>query len=411
MNIYLIFVLTILVADYLLSLTVEYLNVKNIQTELPEEFIGFYDAQKYKQSQQYLRENTRVDLISETISTVVIISFILAGGFNFVDIIVRSFQFGPIGTGLLFAGILLLGAQILEIPFAVYDTFVIEEKYGFNKTTVKTFTLDLLKSWFLSVVIGVPILALVLWFFGVVGKSAWIYCWAALTILQLFFTFIAPVVIMPIFNKFTPLEKGELKTAIENFAAKENFKLKGIFKMDGSRRSTKSNAFFTGFGKYRRIVLFDTLIERHSTEQLVSVLAHEIGHYKKKHIFKQMLLSIFTSAIMFYILSLFINNPGLFAAFKMEHASIYASLVFFGFLFTPINVIFSVLGNYLSRHYEHEADVYAVSSYQNPQAMILALKKLSVDNLANLTPHPLKVFLQYSHPPILERINKIRKVK
>jgi STE24 endopeptidase len=267
--------------------------------------------------------------------------------------------------------------------------------------------LDILKSWGLAAVIGGILFSAVLWFFKEAGPWAWAYCWIAVTLFQIFLLFVAPVVIMPIFNKFTSLEDGELKAAIEAYAKSQGFKLKGVFTMDGSKRSTKSNAFFTGFGRFRRIVLFDSLIEKQTTEELVSVLAHEMGHYKKKHILKSIVISILTTGLMFYILSIFINNRELFAAFQMQHTSIYASLFFFGFLYTPIDMILSVFGNILSRRHEYEADDYAITTYQKPQSMITALKKLSVDNLSNLTPHPLKVFLSYSHPPVLERIRAI----
>jgi STE24 endopeptidase len=222
--------------------------------------------------------------------------------------------------------------------------------------------------------------------------------------------FVAPVVIMPLFNKFVPLEEGDLKESIEAYARSQKFKLKGIFTMDGSKRSTKTNAFFTGFGRLRRIVLYDTLIEKHSLRELVSILAHEMGHYKKKHILKSIVISVLTTGLMFYILSMFINNQELFAAFKMEQTSIYASLIFFGFLYSPIQMVLSLFGNMLSRKHEYEADEYSVKTYREPVSMILALKKLSVDNLSNLTPHPLKVFLSYSHPPILKRIQAIRQI-
>ncbi len=299
----------------------------------------------------------------------------------------------------------------MSLPFSVYSTFVIEEKYGFNKTTPKTFVLDILKGWLLGVVIGAPVFSAVLWFFGQTGPMAWAYCWGALTVIQIFLMFIAPVVIMPIFNKFIPLEDRELKEAIEEYAKKQDFKMKGVFSMDGSKRSTKSNAFFTGFGRFRRIVLFDTLISKHTTEELVSILAHEMGHYKKKHILKSMIISILSTGLMFYILSIFMNNSGLFMAFQMEHVSIYASLFFFGFLYAPIEMVLSIFGNMLSRRHEYEADAWAVRTYRRPQSMIAALKKLSVDNLSNLTPHPLKVFLSYSHPPVLERIRAIQGFK
>jgi len=411
MNWYLVIILVILIGDYVLGLVVDVLNVKYLKTDLPAAFSGYYDEEKYRKSQEYLKENTRFGLITDSITTPAVIAFILLGGFNWVDQWARGFHWGPIGTGLIFAAILLFGSQILSLPFSVYSTFVIEEKYGFNKTTPKTFVLDILKGWLLGVIIGAPVFSAVLWFFGQTGPMAWVYCWGALTVIQIFLMFIAPVVIMPIFNKFIPLEDRELKEAIEEYAKKQGFKMKGVFSMDGSKRSTKSNAFFTGFGRFRRIVLFDTLISKHTTEELVSILAHEMGHYKKKHILKSIIISILSTGLMFYILSIFMNNPGLFRAFQMEHVSIYASLFFFGFLYAPIDMILSIFGNMLSRRHEYEADAWAVRTYRRPQSMIAALKKLSVDNLSNLTPHPLKVFLSYSHPPVLERIRAIQGFK
>ncbi len=410
MNYYLVIILAIIIGSYLLDLFVERLNLRNLTTELPEEFRGWYDQERYKKSQEYLIENTRFSLLNSSIVTPITIAFILLGGFNLVDRFARSFNLDTIPTGLVFAGVLLLASQLLEIPFSIYDTFVIEEKYGFNRTTPKTFILDILKGWLLTALIGGVALYFVIWFFESSGNWAWFYCWMIVTAFQLLLTFLAPVVIMPIFNKYTPLEKDDLREAIENYAKSQNFKLKGVYQMDGSRRSTKSNAFFSGFGRFRRIVLFDTLIEKHTTPELVSVLAHEMGHYKKGHIWKSMLLSFLTFGLMFYILSLFINNPQLFAAFRMEKTSVYASLVFFGFLYGPIDTVLSIFGNIISRRNEYAADAYAVKTYGNPSAMTKALKKLSVDNLSNLTPHPVKVFLSYSHPPVLERIRAIREM-
>lgn len=410
MNIYLVIILSVILIEFLLDFIVERLNLSHAKGELPSEFEGFYDAEKYKLSQLYLRENTRFGLIKDTASTVITLFFILAGGFNFVDNIARSFNLSPITTGLIFTGILMLGAQVMSLPFSIYHTFVIEEKYGFNKTTVKTFILDLLKVLILTAIIGGVLLSVVFWFFYAAGSFAWVYCWIATTLFQLFLLFIAPVVIMPLFNKYTPLEDGELKSAIENYAKEQKFALAGVFKMDASKRSTKSNAFFTGFGKFRRIALFDTLIQKHTTDELVSVLAHEIGHYKKKHFIKGIILSIATSGVMFFILSFFMNNKGLFDAFKMQNLSVYASLVFFGFLYSPINLFISIFSNVVSRKHEYEADNFAIVTYNKPESFITALKKLTVDNLSNLTPHPLKVFLEYSHPPILERIRAIKKI-
>ena len=298
-------------------------------------------------------------------------------------------------------------SQIVGLPFSIYSTFFIEEKYGFNKTTAKTFVADIFKGLLLAVLLGAPIFALVLWIFSVVA-NAWLWAWGALSVIQIFIMFIAPVVIFPLFNKFTPLEEGELRTSIENYAAEQNYTLSGIFKIDGSKRSTKSNAFFTGFGKTKRIALFDTLIDNHSTEELVGVLAHEIGHCQRGHVKKGIVISMASTLLMFFILSLFITKQGLYAAFGIEGTPLYAGLVFFGFLYAPISMILGLLGNLLSRKHEFEADAYAAETTQAPGKMISALKKLSVDNLSNLTPHPLKVFLEYSHPPVLERIKALR---
>lgn len=411
MNIYLVIILAILIGEYILDVIVENLNLKCASSVLPGEFSGFYATDKYRKSQRYLKESTNFKLVKKTIFTSIILIFILAGGFNFVDKLARSFNLGPIFSGLIFAAVLMLALQLLNIPFSVYHTFIIEERYGFNRTTAKTFVLDIFKNLILGAVIGGVIFSAILWFFAKAGNWAWVWCWLGVVSFQLFLLFIAPVVILPLFNKFVPLENGELKDAIEQYVASEDFKIKGIFKMDGSRRSTRTNAFFTGFGKYKRIALFDTLIAKHTVEQLVSVLAHEIGHFKKRHILKGMVMSIITTGIMFYILSFFINNEGLFVAFKMQELSIYASLFFFGFLYTPISMVFTVLSNFISRRHEYEADDYAVSTYKKPLEFIAALKKLTVENLSNLTPHPLKVFLDYSHPPILKRIQAIRKRK
>jgi STE24 endopeptidase len=410
MNSYLIAILLILIIRYLLDLVSDWLNVRHVSTEVPAEFKGYYDAEKYRKSQNYLKENTGFGIFVDTIQTVVTIAFVIFGGFNLVDRIAISLGQGTIITGLIFAGILIFASKILSLPFSIYNTFVIEEKYGFNKTTPQTYLLDIIKSLILTALLGGVVFAAVLWFFEKTGDLAWIYCWVVITLFQIFFMFIAPVVIMPIFNKFVPLEEGELRTAIENYAKEQNFKMKGIFKMDGSKRSSKSNAFFTGFGRSRRIVLFDTLIERHSVNELVSILAHEMGHYKKKHIIRAIVRSIIVMGLTLFLLSLFIENERLFAAFKMEHLSVYASLFFFGFLYTPIAMLIGIGENIISRKNEYEADAFAVKTYGDADAMINGLKKLSVDNLSNLTPHPLKVFLDYSHPPVLERINAIRRL-
>ncbi|MCU0858411.1 MAG: M48 family metallopeptidase [Pontiellaceae bacterium] len=410
MNGYLIFILALLIFNWLLSLIVETLNVLNVSTGIPEEFNGIYDAEKYAKSQRYLRDNTLFAQLQSAIMLPLTIGFILLGGFRLVNgIAVAAAPGSMILQGLVFGGILILLGQLISLPFNLIDTFVIEEKYGFNKTTPKTFVIDILKGLLLTVLLGAPVFALILWIFSAV-PTAWLWAWGALAVIQLFILFIAPVVILPLFNKFTPLEEGELRTKIEEFAAAQNYKLSGIFKIDGSRRSTKSNAYFTGFGKTKRIALFDTLIEKQTVGELVAVLAHEIGHCRRGHIKKGIITSLASSLLMFFILSLFITRPGLYSAFGLEGTPLYAGFIFFGFLYAPISMILGLLGNIFSRKHEYEADAFAAETTKQPGDLINALKKLSVDNLSNLTPHPLKVFLQYSHPPVLERIKALRKL-
>ena len=415
MNGWLIFVLAMLVFDYVLDLVVEQLNLRRLSPEIPEEFRGVYDAEKYAKSQRYTREGVRFGLIESSLLLPVTIGFILLGGFGWVDGLARSAGWGMIPTGLLFAGALGLLSTFAGLPFKIYDTFVIEAKYGFNRTTVGTFVADLFKGLALGAVLGGLVMAGILWFFARAGEWAWLYAWGALAVFQLVLMYLAPVVILPLFNKFIPLEDGELRQAIERYAASQNVPLSGIFKIDGSRRSTKSNAYFTGFGRTKRIALYDTLIEKHTTAELVGVLAHEVGHYKLGHIRKFIAVSLVSSLLMFWILSKFIAVPGLYEAFRVPFAPvqgdapIYAGLLFFGFLYAPISMVLGLLGNILSRKHEYEADAFAASTTGTSGPMIDALKKLSVDNLSNLTPHPLKVFLEYSHPPVLARIAALRR--
>ncbi|MCB0306439.1 MAG: M48 family metallopeptidase [Calditrichaeota bacterium] len=411
MNIYGVIILATLLASYLLDLITEIINLKALREELPEEFADVYDREKYRKSQAYTRERTRFGLLTSSFGLLVTLVFWFAGGFNYLDEIVRSWSLGPIWTGLLYIGILILARSAISLPFSIYSTFAIEERYGFNKTTPKTFILDLIKGTALGIVIGGAVLAGVLYFFEYSGPYAWLYCWIAVTLFSLVMQFIAPTWIMPLFNKFTPLEEGDLRSAIMDYARSVKYPLENLFVMDGSKRSSKSNAFFTGFGKHKRIALFDTLIENQTVPEIVAVLAHEIGHFKKKHILQGMVIGILHTGVMFYLLSIFLSHQGLFEAFYMENAAatpIYAGLIFFGMLFSPIEMILSVFMQIFSRKNEFEADRYAAETTGDPESMVSALKKLSAHNLSNLTPHPLYVFLNYSHPPVLERIRAIR---
>lgn len=407
MNIYSYLIIITIIFSYLLNLITDLINIKNLQTQVPNEFKEVYSEADYKKSQLYTKSRSNFGILTESIDLVVFLTFWFLGGFNFIDEYARSFGFDDIISGIIFFGIIIIAKFIIDLPFGIYSTFVIEEKFGFNKTTIQTYVLDILKSSLLSIILGVPILYLVIYFFQYFGSFAWIYVWIAITLFSLIITYIAPTYIMPLFNKFNPLEEGELKDLIFAFAEKVNYPLKKIFIMDGSKRSTKSNAYFTGFGNNKRIVLFDTLVEKHTKEELLTVLAHEIGHNKKKHILKNMIISIAQTGFILFLLGLFINNQGLHQAFYMTHISVYASLIFFSMIFSPIGEIISIAFNILSRKYEFEADEFAVKNTNLYKEFISALKKLSVTNLSNLTPHPLYVFLNYSHPPVLDRINRI----
>ena len=413
MNPYLIAVLAFLILPALLQAVAEILNLRAIREDIPTEFQGWYDAEKYAASQRYLRESTRFELFQHGVTLVLQAAFILLGGFAAVDQWARALGWGMIPTGLAFTGALILLTTLLSLPFSIYETFRIEAKYGFNRTTPGTFARDQVLGLVLTAVIGAPALAGILWFFARAGSSAWLYAWAAMFLLQMALMYLAPRFIMPLFNKFTPLPAGELRTAIEGYAEREKFTLRDLFTMDGSKRSARANAFFTGFGRNRRVVLYDTLVARHPVPELLAVLAHEIGHFKLRHIPKFIAVSAATSFLMFALLSVFIAEPRLYAAFGGTFDSIgaqpplYAGLVFFLFLLAPLNLLLSLALNRASRKHEFEADAFAARTTGTPAALADALRRLSVDNLSNLSPHPLLVALEYSHPPVLQRIRAL----
>lgn len=411
MNFWLLIILFILLTTYLLEFTVSLLNIRALNPTLPKEFETTFNDREYEKSQNYTRAGHSLSLVENSFSTFLTILFLLLGGFNYIDIWARNFGFGQITTGLLFTGLLALLSFVIHLPFSLYSTFSIEERFGFNRTSLKTYFLDIMKGSLLAIVLGAPLLALILWFFINTGDYGWLYCWFGVVAFSIVLQFLAPVLIMPLFNKFSPLEDGPLKDAILSYLKKEHFKLQGIFTMDGSKRSSKLNAFFTGFGKFRKIVFYDTLLDKLNTPEIVAVLAHEMGHYKLKHIFKMLFASILQTGIMFYLLSIFLDNRDLSQAFLMEETSIYSSLVFFGFLYSPINILISILFNAFSRNNEFAADRYAAKTTGWPEELISSLKKLSQANLSNLTPHPVMVFVHYSHPPVLARIGKLRQFR
>ncbi|MCX6156340.1 MAG: M48 family metallopeptidase [Candidatus Kapabacteria bacterium] len=407
-NSYFYIILLTLIISFIFDLISENLNLKAIKPELPDDFKGIWNDERYDLSQKYLKENTRFGFVSSTFSLIQLLVFWFAGGFGFLDSIAKSFTDNYIYQALIFVAILAAAGGILNSPFSLYSTFVIENKYGFNKTTWKIFLMDTLKGLLLSIVIGAPIFSLVLYLIHSFGANSWVYLWIILSVVSLIMQYIAPTLIMPLFNKFTPLEDGELKDSIFKFADKVKFPLKKIFVMDGSKRSAKSNAFFTGFGKNKRIVLYDTLIEKHTHGELLAILAHEVGHYKKKHILTGMIIGYIHTGILLYLLSIFISNQDLFAAFGLYSQPIHAGMIFFALLYSPIEFILAPAMNALSRKHEYEADEFAVRSTGLKEEFIDSLKKLTENNLSNLFPHPLYVFFNYSHPPVLERIKAIK---
>ena len=401
-------IITILVLDFLFENYLEYLNTKRMGAKLPAELKGVYDEEKYTKQQAYQKENHRFGMITGTFSFLITLAMFAFYGFAYVDSIAWDFTSQAILAALLFFGIIMFASDIITMPFSVYDTFVIEEKYGFNKTTPKTFVLDQLKGWILGAIIGGGLLALIIFIYQKTQNMFWIYAWAVVAVFSIFMTMFYSNLIVPLFNKQTPLEEGDLRTAIQKFAEKVGFKLDNIFVINGSKRSTKANAYFTGLGAKKRIVLYDTLIEEMENDEIVAVLAHEIGHYKKKHVTQGLFISLVQTGIVLFIFSMLIDNPYLSKALGVEEPNFHIGLVAFGILYSPVSFVLGIFMNQLSRKNEFQADAFAAHHF-NPEPLSSALKKLSQKNLSNLTPHPKYVFFNYSHPPLLERLNHLKK--
>jgi len=404
-----IIILGIIIFNYLFGLLMDYLDSTRWSNELPAELAGIYEAEKYRKSQDYEKVKTRFSLITGAFSLVLIILMLAFGGFAWLDNFVRTYTANPILMALLFFAILGLASDLLTTPFSAYHTFVIEQKFGFNTTTVKTFILDKFKSWFLAAFLGGGIISFIVWVYEATGSWFWFIVWMAITVFMVFMTLFYSDIIVPLFNKQKPLEPGELREAIESYASRTGFKLKNIFVIDGSKRSQKANAYFTGFGPKKRIVLYDTLIKDLSTEEIVAVLAHETGHYKKKHVLYSLLSSILSNGIVFYILSLVIGNPDMSAALGATETSFHIGILAFGMLYSPVSLVIGIIGNLISRRNEFAADRYAATTY-NAEAIKSGLIRLSVLNLSNLRPHPFTVFISYSHPTLLQRLAAIAKL-
>jgi STE24 endopeptidase len=403
-------IIAILVFDFTLERLLDYLNTTRWSDRIPEEVKGIYDEDKYRRQQAYSKANHRFGMLTSSFSFLLLMLMLLLQGFALVNTWALSISESPVWSALIFFGMLMLASDLLTTPFDLYSTFVIEEKFGFNKTTVKTYILDKLKGWLLGAVIGGGLMALIIWIYTQTGKSFWLWVWLVISAFSIFMAMFYSSLIVPLFNKQTPLEDGELKTAIHQFASKVGFRLDHIFVIDGSKRSTKANAYFTGLGRKKRIVLYDTLIKDMEVTELVAVLAHEIGHYKKKHIIWSLILGILQTGAMLCIFSLVIDNPELSQALGVDKAYFHIGLITFGILYSPLSSIIGIGMNIFSRKNEYEADAFAARNY-SAEPLTTALKKLSVNNLSNLRPHPAYVFVHYSHPTLLQRLKALKTIR
>src|SRR5215831_15530618 len=402
------FVLCTLIGYYLLDSLAKILNLRNLRTEIPGEFADMYDQFRYRRSQEYTKTNTKFELVQTTCSLAALLIFWFSGGFECLDRWVREFGFTSIIAGMVYVSVLCVAREAISLPFEVYHTFVIEQRFGFNRTELKTFVLDRLKEWLLSGVLLCVFSFIVLTLFSFFGENAWLVAWACTAILSWLLIYIAPTLILPLFFKFSPLPEGILKEKVTALCAQQHFSIRELLVIDGSRRSSKANAFFTGFGSNKRIALYDTLIANHPVPELLAVLAHEIGHFKLNHIAKHFIFGQLNLLLFFFVASLCVNRPEIFAAFGITTPSVYVGLTLFLILIKPAAVLIGVAANYWSRIHEFEADQFAAEAMGDPNPLIQALKRLSKDSLSNLTPHPLLVALHFTHPSVLARVLALR---
>ncbi len=399
-------IIAILVFQFLVETVLDYLNAKHYGDPIPQDLEDVFDPEEYQKSQTYQKTNYRFGLLSSLFSIVLTVAFLTLGGFEWTDQIARNFSGNEIVVTLIFFGIITVGSDILSTPFSYYQTFFIEARFGFNKSTKKLFFTDKLKGWLMMAILGGGVITLAQWFYLWAGPNFWLYVWGLVTAIILFMNLFYSKLIVPLFNKQTPLEQGSLKSKIEAYAAKVGFELQHIFVIDGSKRSTKANAYFSGFGQEKRVTLYDTLIKDLEEEEIVAVLAHEVGHYKRKHIIFNLTASVLVLGFTLFILSLFINNPEVSKAIGVSQPSFHAALIGFGILYSPISGLTSLVMNFLSRKFEYQADDYAKNTFA-AMPLITSLKKLSKNSLSNLTPHPAYVFMHYSHPPLIQRIKNL----
>jgi len=400
-------IVIIILFHYLTDLLLVWLNLRAMKPELPTEVSAVYDEAAYARSQRYAKEHARLGLLSSSFSVAVTVALFVTGTFGQLDGWIRSFTGHPVVMAMLFFGILGLLADLASVPFQLYGSFVIEKRYDFNRMTPATFILDKMKSWMLALLLGAPLLAMVVWFYMLSGSGFWWIAWILVTIVSLAITFFYSSLIVPLFNRQTPLGEGSLREAISAFAERVGFTVSNVFVIDGSKRSTRANAYFTGFGRKRRIVLYDTLIDDLEESELVAVLAHETGHYKLNHIWSGLAASVLQTGIMLFLLSLLINNDLLARSVGAAEASFHTGALVFAVLYSPVSLLTGLLMNILSRRNEFSADAFAVRRGTG-EALASGLRKLSRKNLSNLTPHPAYVFMHYSHPPLLTRLRRLQ---
>ena len=405
-NIIFFIILIIPVIGFISERYLDHLNSLMWSDRLPEKLKGICDEEEYRKTQLYNKDNNKLSLWSSSFNLGVILLMIICGGFALADNLARSISTNSVIISLIFFGMIGFLSDIINIPFGYYDTFVIEKKYGFNTMTIKTFIADHIKSWLIALLIGVPVLGLITWFYYRTGRNFWLYAWGLITVFSVFINLFYSELIVPLFNKQTPLPEGSLRSMIETFSQKAGFRLRNIYIIDGSKRSTKANAYFSGFGPKKRIVLFDTLQKELSEEEIVAVLAHEIGHYKKKHVLLNLVLSVFITGLMLFLLSEVVNSPSLSQALGSQQTSFHLGLIVFGILYSPLSLFIGLLTNYISRKNEFAADRFVKDNFR-PVILAEALKRLSVKNLSNMMPHPAYVFFHYSHPPLLQRLEKL----
>jgi len=400
--------ITILLIKFVIDSVLNHLNAKHFNDTLPNDISDVYEINEYQQSQSYKKTNHNFSKITSLFSLITTLLFFFFNGFSIVDEIARGFSNNIIIITLIFFGIIIIGSDIISIPFSLYKTFVIEEKFGFNKSTKKLFFLDKIKGLLMTIILGGSILSIITWFYEFTGNYFWIYTWLLITTFSVFLNMFYSKLIVPLFNEQTILEEGDLKNEIVKYVNSVGFKANNIYVVNGSKRSTKANAYFSGFGNQKRITLYDTLINDLENNEIVAVLAHEVGHYKRKHILYNLTSSIILTGFALFVLSLFIKTPLLSLALGVSHPSFHIGLIAFGILYSPVSQILGVFMNYMSRKFEYQADNYAKNTF-SASPLISSLKKLSKNSLSNLTPHYLYVFFHFSHPTLLDRIKNLNK--